>query len=144
MTRRGGQVDFEIEHGEHLLESDPETTWGWGTPAGRFRVAARIAWFQRVLGLRPMQRVLECGCGTGVFTSQLARFPIDLTAVDISPDLLERARARTECRSVAFARTNLENPVELEDASFDAVCGVSVLHHLDTKAALPALFRKVR
>ncbi|HEV3141885.1 MAG TPA: class I SAM-dependent methyltransferase, partial [Vicinamibacterales bacterium] len=67
-----------------------------------------------------------------------------LTAVDISPDLLERAKARPECRSVTFVRTNLEEPLELADDSFDALCGVSVLHHLDTPTALPALLRKLR
>jgi len=141
---RGGQVEAEVAHGGALLAMGAESTWGWATPAGQRRVAARIAWFGRTLGLQRGMRVLECGCGTGVFTRRLAAFGADITAVDISNDLLVEARRACAAPNVTFLRTNLEQPDELADGSFDAMCGVSVLHHLDTRIALPALHAKLK
>jgi len=142
--KRGGQVECEIAHGKRLIEAGAENVWGWDTPAGRERVTARVRWLTQVCHLREGVRVLECGCGTGVFTEQLAWTGARITAVDISNDLLERARERCRQPNVSFQRCNLEEPDELPDAGFDAMVGISVLHHLDLKRALPALRRTVR
>lgn len=141
---RGGQTDAEIAHADALLGAEAESIWGWAMPAGQRRVAARVAWFAKVLGFEPGMRVLECGCGTGVFTTRLAAHGIDLTSADIAAPLLARAAERCANQRVAFVRTNLEDPHELEDGAYDALCGVSVLHHLDTTKALPALLAKLR
>lgn len=142
--RRGGQIECEIAHGQRLIEAGAEDVWGWDTPAGRERVTARVRWLTRVCGLRKGVEVVECGCGTGVFTEQLARTGARITAVDISDDLLEKARERCRYPNVTFRRCNLEKPDELPDDGFDAMVGISVLHHLDLEKALPALRRKVR
>jgi SAM-dependent methyltransferase len=141
---RGGQPDAEIANAARLLAGGAGEMWGWETPAGHRRVDARIAWLAAALALRPGVRVLECGCGTGIFTTRLARFGIDLTAADIAAPLLHEAARRCEGQQVRFTETNLEDPHQIEDGAFDAICGVSVLHHLDTKRALPALWRKLR
>ncbi len=40
--------------------------------------------------------VLDLGCGTGVITRGLARRGFDMTGIDISPEMLDRAREETE------------------------------------------------
>jgi 2-polyprenyl-3-methyl-5-hydroxy-6-metoxy-1,4-benzoquinol methylase len=144
-VKRGGQPEWEIDHGKHLKESGAEAIWGWDTPAGRQRVLARAKWLSDCCRLASGRKVLECGCGTGVFTRQLAGTGAEITAVDISEDLLAEARqAIGPAKNVRFQTCNLEDPASLEDESFDAVVGVSVLHHLDMEIALPALLRKLR
>src|SRR5215211_7040503 len=88
------RADNEIAHGGLLASHDPERTWGWGTPAGRLRACRRAGMIAAGAQLGPGKRALELGCGTGQFTEMLAQFGGQLLAVDISPNLLDLARAR--------------------------------------------------
>lgn len=142
--RRGGRPDLEARHGKLLLAGGEAEIWGWGTPAGRERVLRRVAWISEACGLGPDVRVLECGCGTGIFTRELARTGAAITAIDISPDLLAQARRECPADNVDFVKGDLENPVGLPDTAFDVLCGVSVLHHLSVSQALTALRRVLR
>jgi SAM-dependent methyltransferase len=126
----------EVAHGRRLADRDPELVWGWGTPAGRLRAARRAALIAAGAGLRPGQRALEVGCGTGLFTEQFVRTGAHVVAIDISPDLLSLARDRgLPPDRVEFLERRLEEPWPTD--GFDAVIGSSVLHHLDLAAALP-------
>ena len=142
--RRGGNPQAEREHSRVLLRQGAGETWGWNTPAGRLRVARRCAWMTEALGLKPGMRVLECGCGTGIFTRGMAGGGAEITAVDIAQDLLAEAARLTDAPNVRFLEDDLERPAHLGPESFDAVYGVSVLHHLDLPAALAALGRVLK
>ena len=50
--------------------------------------------------------VLELGCGTGYFTRELARSGADIVAVDVSPELLEIARANCSAPNVRYEIQN--------------------------------------
>jgi len=141
---RGGAPNTEIEHGKLLLDNGTTETWGWNGVAGKERVYRRVRWISTQLNLSSNIRVLECGCGTGVFTREIVNTNADITAVDISRDLLEEAKVQCLEENVTFKRTNLEKPVELKNDYFDAIYGVSVLHHLNLQEALPALFSKLK
>jgi ubiquinone/menaquinone biosynthesis C-methylase UbiE len=92
--------------------------------------------------LRPGQRVLEIGCGTGNLLTALGRRAPDIEAVGIDPDpaALRRARRKAARRRLpiryeqAFAG-NLPQP----DASFDRVLSSFMLHHLDEEERRRAL-----
>lgn len=142
--QRGGRADLEIEHGKVLLSGGEAAIWGWETPAGQERVRRRVSWLKRSCSMRPGVKVLECGCGTGIFTRQLADSGADITAMDISPDLLDRARKECSATNVTFLQGDLEDPRVLQDSTFDVICGVSVLHHLDVAKALEALRPKLK
>ena len=142
--RRGGRKDLEIQHGRVLLDRGEASVWGWDTPAGKERVRRRVKWLRRVCDMKPGVNVLECGCGTGIFTRQLADSGCDITAVDISPDLLACARRECAAPNTIFVEDNLEEPSFLKDDSYDVICGVSVLHHLDVVKALKALRPKLK
>jgi ubiquinone/menaquinone biosynthesis C-methylase UbiE len=62
-----------------------------------------------------------------------------VTAVDVSAVAIEHARVEAERRSVAghieFAVMNAEE-LNLNTRSFELVCGLGVLHHLDLQQAL--------
>ena len=73
-------------------------------------------------GIRPEQRVLDVCCGTGVVAVTAARLGARVTGLDLTPELLQRAR-----ENAAIANLEIdwhEGDVEklpFADASFDAV-----------------------
>src|SRR5581483_8818510 len=93
-------------------------------------------------GARRGARVLELGCGIGIFTELLARSTeAVIVGVDISHDLLRRARAR--CPEGRFERGAIES-LPHRAGTFDAVLGSSILHHLEVETALKEVFRVLR
>jgi SAM-dependent methyltransferase len=127
----------EVEHGKYLAAGCPEEIWGWGTPAGQIRAKRRAAIILDGAAIEPSSRILEIGCGTGMFTSAFAESGAEIVAVDLSPELLARAAERNLSR-VRFVLKNFED-CEV-DGPFDAIIGSSVLHHLDMERALPRIF----
>jgi len=133
----------EIAHGHALSMGDPERIWGWTTAAGRLRAQRRAEMIAAGAHLTPGMRVLEVGCGTGMFTEIFARRGIRIVAVDISPDLIEKAQARhLPSEQVTFMAKPLEQCEG--DSTFDAVIGSSVLHHLEIEVAIAKIFQLLR
>lgn len=54
------------------------------------------------LAVRPGERVLDLGCGSGRTSAALAAAGAVVTGIDLSPDLLALARARPGAEAVAF------------------------------------------
>lgn len=80
------------------------------------------------------RHVLDVGCGAGNYTLKLLeRLPgIDVTFIDLSQPMLERARQRVSS-STAGSITTIQGDireVELPRDNFDIVLAASVLHHL--------------
>lgn len=133
----------EIEH-HRQIAAHAEQVWNWDSPAGQRRATRRAALFVERGGLGPGCRALEYGCGTGVFLQRVAGSGARLTGLDLSPDLLARARARLVCHdNVRLARGNAES-LPFPDATFDTVYGCSVLHHLELAPALGEAWRVLR
>ena len=135
------RIAKEIQHGRFLAEHGAGEIWNWEGPAGKLRWARRVKMLSN--HLRAGMSVLELGCGTGYFTRELARSGADIVAVDVSPELLEIARA--DC-SAPNVRYEIQNACALSypDAVFDSVVGSSVLHHLDIKEALREIYRVLK
>ena len=135
------RLQNEIEHGRYLVKHGPGEVWNWDRPAGRRR------WMRRVdmlmTGLAPGMEVLELGCGSGYFTRELAKSGARITAIDISPDLLELARHEVPAGNVSFLAENAYSMSFSEDR-FDAVIGISVLHHLDIEKGFSEVFRVLK
>ena len=87
--------------------------------------------------IEPSSKVLEIGCGTGLFTEMFAETGAEIVSVDLSPDLLSIARRRKLPR-VQFLERSFEDCET--DGPFDAVIGSSVLHHLDLEQTWPKVF----
>jgi SAM-dependent methyltransferase len=81
--------------------------------------AARLAQFA---GIQGGQRVLDVGCGTGVVAITAARLGASATALDLTPELLARARENAEIAGVdvEFHEGDAEH-LPFADAQFDAV-----------------------
>ena len=80
--------------------------------------------------------VLDVGCGTGAFSRRLATRAAQVTAIDLSPEMIRVARSR----SVAFH--NLEFEVadvmscSFPAAHFDCITTVATLHHVPINQVL--------
>jgi SAM-dependent methyltransferase len=84
------------------------------------KVPERLAWAVEMLDVRPAERLLEIGCGTGV-AAALVRERLDggsITAIDRSPGMIEAAEKRN--RAHADAGRAVFRAVALRDADFGA------------------------
>ena len=136
------RIQNEVQHGEKIA-NNAVNIWGWGTPAGKARANRRASYFIQHGGVTAGKKVLEIGCGTGEFTKRIAQTGADITAVDISPDLLEIARETTPNVNVSFLIQNVEK-LDFEDGSFDVVIGSSILHHLNLNPAIKEVYRVLK
>jgi len=99
------------------------------------------------IGFPARARVLDVGCGTGVLTRRLARWPnVDsVVGVDLAPSLL--GRARTLCAAlpnVAFEEGDA-TALPFPDASFEVVVLDSTLSHVpDAERAVAEAARVLR
>jgi SAM-dependent methyltransferase len=96
------------------------------------------------LALRPGQRVLDAGCGTGQWAVGFARFGCTVTAIDLAPAMLERARARAAEAGVAITfREGDLGALEEPDGSVEAVHCRCVLQFSPDPAGVLREFARV-
>ena len=92
----------------------------------------------QALRVRPGERVLEVGVGTGL---SLPLYPRDvkITGIDVSREMLEKARRRVARRRLANVEALLEMDAEkmdFADASFDKVVAMYVVSVVERPARL--------
>jgi len=58
------------------------------------------------------KKILELGCGTGNYTRLFAKLPYEIKAIDISKDMLERARQKINSPNVTFEQTSMTSLCE--------------------------------
>jgi SAM-dependent methyltransferase len=86
--------------------------------------------------LAPGDRVLEVGCGTGQLTVSLAHLDLDLTAIDLGPDMVVLAREAVGGAPVRFEVTAFED-LEAEPGSFRVITSATAFHWVDPDAGWP-------
>jgi SAM-dependent methyltransferase len=59
-------------------------------------IDASLAWIAAHFDLGPGKRVIDLGCGPGLYTNRLARTGVGVTGIDISPRSLEYAREQAQ------------------------------------------------
>ena len=88
---------------------------------------------------------LDYGCGHGMAAVVMARAGANVTAFDLSPGYVAEARRRARANGVEVAFTTADaEALPFADASFDAVWGNAILHHLDLAIAAAELRRVLR
>jgi ubiquinone/menaquinone biosynthesis C-methylase UbiE len=140
---RAERLSREIEHHRKIAE-DAEAIWNWDTPAGRRRAKRRADLFVEHAALGVGVRALEVGCGTGVFLESVAASGAQISGIDLSRDLLEKARLKVQRFPNVLLDCGNAEAMPYKDQTFDAVYGSSVLHHLDLDSALCEVFRVLR
>ena len=136
-----GRLENERKHGEYLAQNGAEQIWNWSSPAGQKRWERRVGMLTS--GILPSSKVLELGCGTGDFTKEIIKTGANITAIDISPVLLDIARKNVLADNVQFVEDNAYQ-MSFDDESFDFVIGSSVLHHLEIEKAISEIYRVLK
>ncbi len=103
----------------------------------RFREKT-LAW----MALRPGQRVLDVGCGTGSLTLRIAEHLAgtgEVWGIDAAPRMIAIARRKAAKRGVAaqFAAQVAER-LRFADATFDVAVNSMFTHHVDRELKLAA------
>ncbi len=136
------RIENEIAHGKKLLAEGAESIWNWESPAGKKRANRRADFFIDLAKVKKGDKVLEIGCGTGLFTRKFYEATkADITAIDISEDLLDEAR-----KLLPNANFMVDDAMKLSfaDNTFEVVFGSSVLHHLEFDASLNEIMRVLK
>ena len=95
--------------------------WAHFTPLEMFTTPA-AAHLVAHANIAAGQRVLDVACGTGVVAVTAARLGAQVSALDLTPQLLERARENAELAGVRVEwREGDAEQLPFEDAAFDAV-----------------------
>jgi SAM-dependent methyltransferase len=95
------------------------------------KVPERLAWAVETLEVRPAERLLEIGCGTGVAASLVCERLEggSITAIDRSPKMIEAAaeknRAHVESGRAVFRRAELRD-ADFGEGAFDRAFAFNV------------------
>jgi 2-polyprenyl-6-hydroxyphenyl methylase/3-demethylubiquinone-9 3-methyltransferase len=120
------------EYLEALWREIPE-----GLPPTALELRSRFL-LERV---RPGERVLDVGCGEGIFAAALTRAGAEVLAADIAEEPLRRAAARQPGLELALLPG--EHDWGLPDAAFDVVWAGEVIEHVADTAAWMSELRRV-
>ncbi len=122
------------------MESLREAVWE-AVPVGARpeRLQARSAFL--LAAVRPGDRVLDVGCGDGVFTMLLAQAGARVIGVDVAHGAIARARARDPQLDVRVVAEDAELPFETD--AFDVVWAGEVLEHVLDTGQLATEIRRV-
>jgi ubiquinone/menaquinone biosynthesis C-methylase UbiE len=83
---------------------------------------------------------LEIGCGTGKNTVWLAEKASTVTSVDLSAEMLEKARAKINSDQVEFIQADINEDWNFSKGNYDLVSFSLVLEHIQD---LNSIFKKV-
>lgn len=78
-------------------------------------------------------RVLDIGCGAGLFAARLAQRASQVDAVDRSAAMIELAKVRTPANVNCVLADALTDPLP---GGYDAIVSISALHHMPLRDAL--------
>ena len=137
------RLENEINHGKFLVNQGAGKIWNWESPAGKRRWKRRVNLLTS--HIKPSMKLLELGCGTVYFTKEIIKINNSLTAIDISPDLINIAKNTITHNSnnVIFKIENAYS-MSFPNHSFDCVVGSSILHHLEIDDAFKEIFRVLK
>ena len=134
----------ELAHNKVILENS-EKVWGRSGLAGERRLKRRADMIIDWCNINSSKRVLEIGCGTGTLTEILADTSAEVVATDIFPEFLDVVRKKiNNAPNVSLQLADAQMLAGLPKQSFDVVCGLSILHHLDIKFTLKNILRVLK
>jgi len=89
------------------------------------------------------KKVLDAGCGPGVYSSILIDRGADVTAIDFSDEMIRLTKEKTE-NNARVIKANLNHPLDfLKDEEFDLIVSSLVIHYIKDLQNLFSEFNRV-
>lgn len=98
--------------------------------------------------LHGAKRVVDLGCGSGVFLIKLARLNPDIQFIgfDLSPTMLNQAKLfalERDLKNIEFRQADFTDLSEFDNQSLDGVVSLQAFHHLPNHSYLEKLYSEV-
>ena len=103
--------------------------------------------FVSFLGSTPCDRLLDVGCGTGIYFDMLARQAHRIDALDLSADMVRVAAEYCQASKLdqIHPQAASADKIPFPDQTFDVVVSMDLLHHVpDPEAVLAEVYRVLR
>jgi ubiquinone/menaquinone biosynthesis C-methylase UbiE len=114
------------------------------TKQGKAILKIEADMIMKMIKPEPNLRVLDAGCGTGIFTEYLVSAGMDVTGFDESPEMLKIAERKETLKSVRLVRGDIFK-IPFESASFDRVLCAYVIEFIkDVKPVVAELKRVLK
>lgn len=130
-------------HRDVILDQFTRQATPFATAPG-IKDEAALALVVEFSGVGPTDTVLDVACGPGILVCAFARVARHVTGIDITPAMLDRARALQRdhgLTNVTWQQGDV-SPLPYPDASFTVVVSRYAFHHfLDPRAALAEMAR---
>jgi ubiquinone/menaquinone biosynthesis C-methylase UbiE len=125
-----------------LFDNWPERYDQWfTTPIGRLVKEYESEVIIELLRPRNEERILDAGCGTGIFTLDILALGARVVGLDISPSMIMRAGQKAKGHPFYTVIGTILN-LPFSDCAFDKVISVTALEFIkDMRGALKELFR---
>ena len=85
---------------------------------------------REILSGKKFDNCLEIGCGTGKNTIWLEGITGHLTSIDLSEEMLLKAKAKIKSEKVEFKQSDINAPWNFTDKKFDLITFSLVLEHI--------------
>jgi 2-polyprenyl-3-methyl-5-hydroxy-6-metoxy-1,4-benzoquinol methylase len=82
-----------------------------------------------------IDRVLDVGCGLGIFALKLSEKSEFVDALDVDGEILEEASKQHNAYNIFYRHANFLE-ADLPENYYDAIVSIAALHHMDLEAAL--------
>jgi 2-polyprenyl-3-methyl-5-hydroxy-6-metoxy-1,4-benzoquinol methylase len=95
----------------------------------------------------PEQRLLDFGCGSGIYSVIFGKVGYEVFGFDISPSnvaIAEQLSAKYGMSQTVHFKTGLGESLDYEDGFFDVVIGVDILHHVDINRSIKECLRVLK
>jgi ubiquinone/menaquinone biosynthesis C-methylase UbiE len=121
------QSEVVLEQQRAIREEYRKQAPSWGT----YDIDEDLRWVVEQLPLSPSQSVLDVAAGSGLFGRALAHRVASVTAVDITPEMIDEGRRRAKADGIDNLRFELGSAEALPfaDESFDLVMSRYAIHH---------------
>jgi len=137
-------VSEPAEHRDAILDQFTRQAVGFATaPSIRDEAALRLV--VEFSGCGPHDTVLDVACGPGILACAFAAVARHVTGIDLTPAMLEQARALQAQRGLTNLtwRQGDALPLPFADAAFSLVVSRFAFHHLLDPGAVLAEMRRV-
>lgn len=128
-----------------IFDDWPEKYDQWfETPIGRLVREFESRLLLEMVGPRRGERILDVGCGTGIFTLDLLAAGARVTGLELSRPMLRRAGNKASGLPFSMVQGDMRG-LPFADRSFDKTVSVTAIEFIeDARAAVAELFRVTR